>query len=517
MIQNKNKINDNTETNTLFNSTNLTSINLEQQTKSKNLFEEVNDYLTTMKIGEHFFKIINSKGKTRRHLLILSSDEKIISINYQGYCFCKDKINIEKISSCEIGHSNNFFSKKKFENFFTIELKDNSSYEFYNDSQSKIKSWVNCINYLLQKSKGNQITSNKKILTKKEISDIWQIEIIPNWTTYRKYLHDKNKHHYFTKKIESNKKKMNKFENLEENINILKSNNQEILYLWSLGLPNWIRKNLWSIVIGNELEISEKLFHGYTKQILKESKMFDKNKINKDKVKDNLINDLKDHIDIYYNKYETLIKSENKPNFKSDIYLIVHSFCNYRQDVLYTKAITQLSSFFYLNTETNYDTFRILCNFTIPSYLFNFIQNDISNIKNYYDFFEKLLPKYVPLFYNYIQTLNISLFPVFCRWTKNLFLKVFSYDLCLIIFDNFIIKGNIFIFQVAVAILIYYQNELIHYNSDKLNFFLKKGKFDLDEYALFEEIDKLDIRKEYEDFFDVYELGKEKIELFQEL
>ena len=519
MIKIKNKINDNSENFSSYNNLNTTSLNLQQATKNKNLIDEMNDYFIIMKKGEHFDKIINSKGKTRTQILTLSQDEKIVTINYEGCCFCKDEINLDKIKSCEIGHSNNFYSKKKFENFFTIELNDNSFYEFYQESQIIIKSWVNCINYLIQKSKGKQVSNNVKVLTKEDISNIWQKEIIPNWQIYRKYLHDKNKCNYFTKKVETNKKKMDKYENAEENIEILNSNQQEILYLWTLGLPVWLRKYLWNIVIGNELDISEKLFQGY-KEILKKSNyknILDSNNKNKSKDKDDLINDLKDDINIYYNKYEAIIKAENKSNFKADIYLIVHSFCYYRQDVLYTKEITEFASFLYLNTDNNYDTFRILSNFIIPSYLFNFIQNDISNIKNYYEFFERLLQKYVPLIYNYIKFLNTSLFFVFYSWAKNLFFEVFPYDLCLIIFDNFIIRGKIFIFQVALAILIIYQKELIHYDINNLNTFLKNGQFNLDEYILFEEIDKLDIRKEYEDFFDIYALGKEKIELFQEL
>ena len=127
------------------------------------------------------------------------------------------------------------------------------------------------------------------------------------------------------------------------------------------------------------------------------------------------------------------------------------------------------------------------------------------------------MQKYTPLLFNYIKGLNSSLFFVFYSWTKNLFLKVFSYNISLIIFDNFIIKGKIFIFQVALAILIINQKELINYDINKLLMFLKKAQFNIDENLLFEQIDKLDIRKEYEEFFDFYELGREKIELFQEL
>ena len=128
-----------------------------------------------------------------------------------------------------------------------------------------------------------------------------------------------------------------------------------------------------------------------------------------------------------------------------------------------------------------------------------------------------MVQKYTPLLYNYIQTLNISLFFAFYKWTKNLFLKIFPYETCLIIFDNFIIKGKILIFQIALAILIINQNKLIHFDIGELKLFFKKTKLNIEANTLFDEIDKLDIRKEYEDFFDNYALGKEKIELFQDL
>ena len=46
---------------------------------------------------------------------------------------------------------------------------------------------------------------------------------------------------------------------------------------------------------------------------------------------------------------------------------------------------------------------------------------------------------------------------------------------------------------------------------------LQKSKFNIEEDILFSEIEKLDIREEYKDHFDNYALGKEKIELFQDL
>ena len=129
MINFKNKNNDNQNISKCENS--ATNIYLIKPHESKCLYDEVNDYLKIMKKGEYFSKIINSKGRTTTYLLKLSQDETIISLLLNRICIYETEIYVENISNCEIGHSNNFYSSKKFENFFTIELNDNQFYEFY--------------------------------------------------------------------------------------------------------------------------------------------------------------------------------------------------------------------------------------------------------------------------------------------------------------------------------------------------------------------------------------------------
>ena len=497
--------------------------------KTKNLFEEAYLHIQTMKKGESFKKIINEKGRTIQSIIFLSPDELSLIIINKKCCVSDETIYLEKISSCEVGYLNSYYTKKKFNNYFSIVLNNNKYYEFYHQTEGISRKWVNSINYLLQNKNKNLENIDEIKLGKNEISNIWQTEVIPNWTTYRKYLHDKNKENYFTRKIKSNKKKMSRKKDLKENIDILKENNEEILYLWTLGLPPWLRKYLWNIVIGNELEITKNLFQGYVKaiqaEILKTSNLtnrvskstYNTSLISSEDIKNNLVKDITNDIQSYYNKNINIINNENKTNFKEEVLIVVRSFCLFRLDILYAKEITEIASFIYLNTENYYDTFRILCNLIIPSYLFDFLQNDYEKFKNYFKFFELLMQKYVPFLYNYFQSINFSTMNMFYKWTKNLFLRAFNYNLCLVIFDNFIIKGKIFIFQVALAILIIKQKEIITAELNSLFLLLLKSQFNIDEKILFSEIEKLDIRDEYKEFFDIYALGKEKIELFQDL
>ena len=528
-VINKKKVYNNTEL--INNNTSLLLLNTTN--KQKTLVDEANSYIKSMKKGEYFDKIINNKGRTVQHLLSLSSDESNIFLTYTKCCKRTTNLPLDQITSCEIGHSNDFYSNKKYENYFTIFLKNDECYEFYHKIEEITKNWVSGINYLIQKINKKDKPSNEIRLNKKDISNIWQTEVIPNWPTYRKYVLDKNKENYFTRKRKTNRKKMSIEKDVKENIEILKSNNQEILYLWTLGLPIWLRKNLWNIVIGNELEITENLFQGYIKTIFREyinlqnSNNSGINRISKstycssnlisDDFTNNVIKDINNDIEKYYQRNIEIIKAENKTNFKEDVYIIVRCFTSYRLDVLYNKQITEFASFIYLNTDNYYDAFKILCNIVIPTYLFDFIQNDFEKIKNYCEFFEILVKKYVPFLCNYFKSINFSISNLYYKWTKNLFLKMFDYNICLMIFDNFIIRGKIFTFQVALAILIIKQKEIINSDFNALTTILKDNQLNIEPDILFSEIEKLDIREQYKDYFDIYALGKEKIELLQEL
>ena len=98
-----------------------------------------------------------------------------------------------------------------------------------------------------------------------------------------------------------------------------------------------------------------------------------------------------------------------------------------------------------------------------------------------------------------------------------LFLKTINYKICQRIFDNFILKGEIFIFELSIAILYILRKEILNSDESGLVYLLKKNIIKINEEALFDYINSLDIRKEYNDYYNLYIIGKEKIELFHDL
>ena len=449
-----------------------------------------------MKKGEKLKKITNTNGKTVKITLKLTPDENNLILKNELCCTRTEIISIDEILDCNIGYSQYLKTNKNFENYMTIILNSGSFFEFYNSEKKVIQDWINVLDILIKKRNKilTAIYKNEKI-SDDEVSNIWQNEFLSNWKFYRKYVI----------------KKSNK---LNDNDYILKSNDNKgkvkLFKIWSLGLPFWLRENMWKIIIGNKLNISLILFQGFFNIANDE---YEKYKIDKN----NIINGSSDIIEEDYNEIELISKDCDKiikrfknifpPNtdfshIKKEICKTVRSFCLYRPDILYSKTISEFALLFYNNFNQNeYETFVNLSNFIINNYFFMHIQNDTLFMKNQLKFFENLIEKILPSINIHFKELQFSPNIFFYKWIEFLFLKTFNYKLCLRILDNFLIKGHIFVFEISIATLDTLKKEILNSDEDGLVFLLKKNILNIDEDALFKFIDSLDIRKDYESYF----------------
>jgi len=188
----------------------------------------------------------------------------------------------------------------------------------------------------------------------------------------------------------------------------------EFFYFFSLGVPDWLRKKLWPLLIGNESSINENIFNFYLKQVeqvdfneilnnieekfnedysnkrqknnifLKKAKTqmidFDKSvkKIHINFSLEPLLNEIIVDIINISRKYNNEIVMNNieKLVLQKELFEIIRVFCMSRPDVTYSKQITYISLFLYLNSENFYTAFVNLSNIMISSYLIKFLTND---------------------------------------------------------------------------------------------------------------------------------------------
>ena len=139
-------------------------------------------------------------------------------------------------------------------------------------------------------------------------------------------------------------------------------------------------------------------------------------------------------------------------------------------------------------------------------------------IHNFSDFFHQILKKNSPDLNNYFKEIGFNIDYIFHKWIENLFVKTFQYDIVLRIWDNFFLKGEIFVFEVSLAILAILEKELLEKTkSEEINELLKVFPVKYTENELFEAIDKINITNQYTEFFDTGDLGREKGELLKDL
>ena len=357
-----------------------------------------------------------------------------------------------------------------------------------------------------------KVENNNKDL----ISRIWNEKILNNWSEFREFI-----------LIKETREIINK-DNLDLLSKSIQTNKEQIISLWKLGLPNWLRKAMWKTIIQDKCEICDNLYNNYLKRMEGEyesnfqnfhSITFTQRKSISSIYSYNTKvtqNDIIKHIDKLIKKYSNLIHDEEK--FKKDIFTLIRCFCLHRPDIIYCHQIAYIATIFYLNSQNTYNAFYSFCNVVIPSYLFKFIIKDEIYIHNFSDFFHQILKKNSPDLNNYFKEIGVNIDYIFHKWIENLFVKTFQYDIVLRIWDNFFLKGEIFVFEVSLAILKILEEEILQLKkSEEIIDLLKIFPVKYNEDSLFDTIDKISISNEYTEYFDSGDLGNEKGELLRDL
>lgn len=210
-------------------------------------------------------------------------------------------------------------------------------------------------------------------------------------------------------------------ENIHNKRIIEEKDRAEFFYFISLGIPDWLRKKLWPLMIGNESSINENIYHFYLKQVeqvdfqeisLSIEEKFKQEAFTNTKAKsvylkkasthmidfeksvkkfqmnfslEPLLNEIIIDIINISKKYsaEIELNSINKLTMHKELFDIIRVFCMSRPDVTYSKQITYISLILYLNSENFYTAFVNLSNIMISSYLIKFLTNDEIFVKNF--------------------------------------------------------------------------------------------------------------------------------------
>ena len=236
----------------------FTNPNNQNQDLISNNKKQFNDIKDMLKSGEKFTKY-GKKGDPHERFVFLSSDEKNFYWKKEGGCsiFSKEgKIPVKELKGCYYGTQQseifvrNSVRKDLEPNCFSI-VGTNRTLDLRHEKEEITKKWFKAVKEFIEKSQADEKLKKKTLKSSntKIITEIWKSAILPGWDRFRPYIIGENN---------INKKEINK-----DIKNSLEQDKRNIQYLWSLGIPEFIRGKIWKILIGNKLSISEILFARY--------------------------------------------------------------------------------------------------------------------------------------------------------------------------------------------------------------------------------------------------------------
>ncbi|XP_050815360.1 TBC1 domain family member 12 isoform X1 [Gopherus flavomarginatus] len=259
--------------------------------------------------------------------------------------------------------------------------------------------------------------------------------------------------------------------------------------LWWQGLPPSVRGKVWSLAIGNELNITHELYEIFLSRAKERWKSFSET---------NSENDLEDAGVSVADREASLelIKLDISRTFPSFyifqkggpyhdlLHSVLGAYTCYRPDVGYVQGMSFIAAVLILNLEEA-DAFIAFANLLNKPCQLAFFRVDHSMMLKYFAafevFFEENLPKLFLHFKSYSLTPDIYLID----WIFTLYSKSLPLDLACRVWDVFCRDGEEFLFRTGLGILRLYEDILLQMDFIHIAQFLTKLPEDITSEKLF--------------------------------
>ncbi|XP_042712751.2 TBC1 domain family member 12 isoform X4 [Chrysemys picta bellii] len=259
--------------------------------------------------------------------------------------------------------------------------------------------------------------------------------------------------------------------------------------LWWQGLPPSVRGKVWSLAIGNELNITHELYEIFLSRAKERWKSFSET---------NSENDIEDAGVSVADREASLelIKLDISRTFPSFyifqkggpyhdlLHSVLGAYTCYRPDVGYVQGMSFIAAVLILNLEEA-DAFIAFANLLNKPCQLAFFRVDHSMMLKYFAafevFFEENLPKLFLHFKSYSLTPDIYLID----WIFTLYSKSLPLDLACRVWDVFCRDGEEFLFRTGLGILRLYEDILLQMDFIHIAQFLTKLPEDITSEKLF--------------------------------
>ncbi|XP_043912592.1 TBC1 domain family member 12 isoform X2 [Protopterus annectens] len=280
---------------------------------------------------------------------------------------------------------------------------------------------------------------------------IWNTEVLPNWETMR-----------HTRKVRD---------------------------LWWLGLPPSVRGKVWSLAIGNELNITHELYEIFLSRAKEQWKSLSET-VSENDTEDSgaSISDREASLELIKldisRTFPSLFIFQKGGPYHDLLHSVLGAYTCYRPDVGYVQGMSFIAAVLILNLEEA-DAFIAFANLLNKPCQMAFFRVDHSMMLKYFAAFEVFFEENLPKLYSHFKSYGLTPDIYLIEWIFTLYSKSLPLDLACRVWDVFCRDGEEFLFRTALGILRLYEDVLLQMDFIHIAQFLTKLPEDITPEKLF--------------------------------
>uniref|UniRef100_A0A8C7KW00 TBC1 domain family member 12 n=1 Tax=Oncorhynchus kisutch TaxID=8019 RepID=A0A8C7KW00_ONCKI len=235
-------------------------------------------------------------------------------------------------------------------------------------------------------------------------------------------------------------------------------NTRRVRELWWQGLPPSVRGRVWSLAIGNELNITPELFEIFLSRAKERWKSFSETSSeNETEGRESSLDLIK--LDISRTFPSLFIFQKGGP-YHDLLHSVLGAYTCYRPDVGYVQGMSFIAAVLILNLEEA-DAFIAFANLLNKPCQMAFFRVDHDLMLKYFAAFEVFFEENLPRLFNHFQINNLTPDLYLIDWIFTLYSKSLPLDVACRVWDVFCRDGEECLFRTGLGILRLYQEVLL--------------------------------------------------------
>eukprot|EP00698_Gefionella_okellyi_P001339 TRINITY_DN11287_c0_g1_i1.p1 TRINITY_DN11287_c0_g1~~TRINITY_DN11287_c0_g1_i1.p1 ORF type:complete len:803 (+),score=100.74 TRINITY_DN11287_c0_g1_i1:39-2411(+) len=280
------------------------------------------------------------------------------------------------------------------------------------------------------------------------LADMWRTDVIPNWDQRR--------------------------------------NTEQVIRLTRAGIPPMVRGQVWPLALGNTMGVSRDMFELFVRRARAEARTTSGSGSTSNGSR--LI-----EVDVVRTFPELSLFQHNGP-ITEHLTEVLQAYACFRPDVGYVQGMSYLAAMLLIYMEP-YLAFQCLANLVHRQFLRIQYRMDIVLLQAYFKVYDVLLARYLPQLRKHFYEEGVSPDMYLMEWWLTMFSKVLPLPVVSRVWDSFMLDDAVFLFRTALGLLKLYQQKLVASPFDEILKFVSHLPADINEDALFQAIESIDLSR----------------------